>query len=240
MQIIFFHTAKSYAKLFPQCRIYLSALSLALYLSFSLIFLLETHFKSIDSCCIFALVSFFCELKICCRCIYFRLFGINRSCVRFVVVVVRCACYPDAFCLLMHFFTCFSMQFKVVLCIFMTLLKSFVLQPFAVSHTHTHTLNLPLMPRVSRCTSVYSRCSCAFFTHSQIENVRPHFQLYHIISYSCCALDLFLPFFFLLLSISFTICCNIRHSLWHSVSILFCCSSALFIFYWNWKVFVLR
>lgn len=173
----------------------LSALSLALYLSFSLIFLLETHFKSIDSCCIFALVSFFCELKICCRCIYFRLFGINRSCVRFVVVVVRCACYPDAFCLLMHFFTCFPMQFKVVLCIFMTLLKSFVLQPFAVSHTHTHTLNLPLMPRVSRCTSVYSRCSCAFFTHSQIENVRPHFQLYHIISYSCCALDLFLPFF---------------------------------------------
>lgn len=64
------------------------------------------------------------------------------------------------------------------------------------SLTHTHTLNLPLMPRVSRCTSVYSRCSCAFFTHSQIENVRPHFQLYHIISYSCCALDLFLPFFF--------------------------------------------
>lgn len=127
----------------------------------------------------------------------------------------------------MHFYDTFEIFCSAAVC--------------SLTHTHTHTLNLPLMPRVSRCTSVYSRCSCAFFTHSQIENVRPHFQLYHIISYSCCALDLFLPFFFLLLSISFTICCNIRHSLWHSVSILFCCSSsALFIFYWNWKVFVLR
>lgn len=103
-------------------------------------------------------------------------FGARAKCAGTVYFVAKHFFYCRSlslsfsfFCLLLHFFTCtFSMQFKIVLCIFMTLFNRNLLNSVQ---------NL-----VERTLSVMVLKECVLSTHSQIECIRPHFR---IISHFC-------------------------------------------------------
>lgn len=94
----------------------------------------------------------------------------NMLSLYFFWLLVHTRCLLALFYLLMHFFTYFSMQFKVVLCIFMTFLICWMrYTALAVQHFQRY---------LHRC-------------HAQIENIRPHLQFYRRIISSILLFSIF-------------------------------------------------